>query len=178
MENPSIDPRYDPAFQRGFDGTVATGTRAEVAARRSAPYVASALQRPVETRGGERNAAEPRSVAAVAPVAEPDVAEEPPAAAPVVVVQASAPVLRAPWTNPFAIGLTVVGIVVLALGVWLLQETRRMFESNNGFQTQLDYWFMQSTLFSAPLAIAIGLALLAGVAFLCAVYWSRRPDPA
>ena len=173
-EQPSIDPRYDPAFQRGFDGQVATGSRAQVAARRSTPYVASALQRPAQDR-----AAEPvpnvLTQIGLPPAAPGDAAD--PSAAEFVVVRAAEPALRPPWTNPFAIAAFVLGVASLALGVWVMQETMRMMDSPESFSTQADYWFMQVSTFGGPIALALGVAILAGVLFLCAGYWSRRPLP-
>ena len=85
--------------------------------------------------------------------------------------------LRPPWTNPFAIAAFVLGVASLALGVWVIQETVRMMESPESFTTQADYWFMQVSTFGGPIALALGVAILAGVLFLCASYWSRRPVP-
>ncbi len=173
-EQPTIDPRYDPAFQRGFEGQVATGSRADVAARRSAPYVASALQRPADRPA---TPAQPQPDAAIGlPSATPDTSESV-SAAPVTVVAAEQPA-RPPWTNPFAIAVFALGLVVLFSGAWILQETSRMAQSTEGFQTQADYWYMQIGMIGAPIALGLGVAILAGVLFLCAAYWSRRPSSA
>jgi len=179
-EQPTIDPRYDPAFQRGFDGKVATGSRADVAARRSAPYVTSALQRPAADRpqAPVQVGPPPASGAVLAEStasASPDSDAEP--AARVTVVAAAEQPLRPPWTNPFAIAVFVLGLVVLFSGAWFLQETSRMAQSTEGFQTQADYWYMQVGMIGAPIALGLGVAILAGVLFLCAAYWSRRPSP-
>jgi len=174
-EQPSIDPRYDPAFQRGFDGQVATGSRAQVAARRSTPYVASALQRPAQDRAAEPV---PNVLTQIGlPPAAPGDASDQAGAENVVVVRASEPALRPPWTNPFAIAVFVLGVASLALGVWVMQETVRMMDSPESFSTQADYWFMQVSTFGGPIALALGVAILAGVLFLCAAYWARRPHP-
>lgn len=172
----SIDPRFDPAFQRGYDGSVVTGSRADAAARRSAPYVASALQRPVAEAANTERAPRPPAAppAGPAPLASEADAETPPASAPVV-VQVAAPVLRAPWMNPFVVAVTVLGIVVLALGIWLMQETYRVFAADNGFQSQVDYWFQNVSIVGGPLAVAVGVLILSGVLFVCASYWARRP---
>ena len=171
-EQPTIDPRYDPAFQRGFDGQVATGSRAQVAARRSTPYVASALQRPPQDRAAEPGVAPQIGLPPTAPEATDEQR-----AADVVVVRAAEPALRPPWSNPFAIAAFVLGVASLALGVWVMQETVRMMDSPESFSTQADYWFMQVSTFGGPLALALGVAILAGVLFLCAGYWARRPHP-
>ncbi len=169
-EQPVIDPRYDPAFQRGFTGAVASGGRAD-AVRRPAgalhrPAVASD---PVPAREPER-AAERREAPAVAEGVA-DRAEAAPAA-----LVVAAPALRAPWTNPFAVAVAVLGVAVLATGIWLLQETYRMMQSEQGFQTQVDYWFLQSGMIAGPVFAGLGLAILVAVLMLCAVYWARRPQ--
>jgi hypothetical protein len=169
-EQPSIDPRYDPAFQRGFDGAVATGSRTDVAARRAAPHVTSALQRPV----GDRPAASPReSIDTIIGLPPEPVAAADAVAAPVV---AAAPVpLRPPWTNPFAIVVTLVGVAVLAVGVWLLQEVTRITAGDGSLQSQTDYVLLQWGIYGAPIALALGAAILVAVLLFCAVYWGRRP---
>jgi len=180
-EQPAIDPRYDPAFQRGFEGQVATGSRAEVAARRSAPYVASALQRPGQDRAQDRATApvkaDPQAQIGLPPTvaaaSDPESGHEPE----VVVVQAAEQPVRPPWTNPFAVAVFALGVIVLGVGVWILQENSRMAQSSEGFQTQADYWFMQVGMIGGPIAIGLGVAILSGVLFLCAAYWSRRPAP-
>jgi hypothetical protein len=175
-EQPEIDPRYDPAFQRGYDGAVATGSRADAATRRAAPHVTSALQRTVVQPAAARPAVEPLAqVIGAPPVAtEPDAA---PAASVPAVVQVAAPALRPPWTNPFAIAVAIVGIAVLGAGVWLLQETYQLTQSESGFQSQTDYWFLQWGMIGGPIFTGLGIAILVAVLVLCAAYWSRRPEP-
>jgi|GEM_PF-1050730 len=186
-EQPEIDPRYDPAFQRGYDGTVATGSRSEAATRRTTPHVTSALQRSasahsappagVQSAPGQSGSAErsARDAGGAAPAhADPDAAA---AASAPTVVHVAAPTLRAPWTNPFAIIVTLVGIGVLGTGVWLLQETFQLTQSEDGFQTQTDYWFLQWGMIAAPIFVSLGIAILVAVLVMCAVYWGRRPDP-
>jgi hypothetical protein len=180
-EQPAIDPRYDPAFQRGFEGQVATGSRAQVAARRSAPYVTSALQRPVTDRATAPAPAadDPAALIGLPPAvatASGAFADETAGQTEVVVVQTSEQPQRPPWTNPFAIAVFALGVIVLGVGVWILQETSRMAQSVEGFQTQADYWFMQAGMIGGPIALGLGVAILAGVLFLCAGYWSRRPS--
>lgn len=178
-EQPTIDPRYDPAFQRGFEGQVATGSRAEVAARRSAPYVTSALQRPVADRAPAPAAAPGEGAAHVGlpPTATPASADETEGRPEVVVVQTTDQPQRPPWTNPFAIAAFALGVISLGMGAWVLQETSRMAQSTEGFQTQADYWFMQAGMIGGPIALGLGVAIIAGALFLCAGYWARRPVP-
>ncbi|MGN6273092.1 MAG: hypothetical protein ACTHMQ_08370 [Protaetiibacter sp.] len=179
-EQPEIDPRYDPAFQRGYDGAVATGSRSEAASRRTAPHVTSALQRATVPSAAPRTSETGAGFDGIvtgsgaAPAQAPADATAVASASPV--VQVAAPALRAPWTNPFAIAVTIVGIGVLGVGVWLLQETFQMTQSETGFQTQTDYWFMQWGMIAAPIFVALGIAILVSVLVMCAVYWGRRPD--
>jgi len=179
-EQPVIDPRYDPAFQRGFEGQVATGSRAEVAARRSAPYVASALQRPPQDRDDRPPApakADPLAQIGLPPATTTASDAEATGQTEVVVVQAAEQPTRPPWTNPFAIAAFALGVIVLGVGAWILQENSRMAQSTDGFNSQADYWFMQVGMIGGPIALGLGVAILAGVLFLCAAYWSRRPAP-
>ena len=44
----AIDPRYDPAFQRGFDGEVATGPRGQSTLRRTAAVNPAPARMPVQ----------------------------------------------------------------------------------------------------------------------------------
>lgn len=188
-EQPEIDPRYDPAFQRGYDGTVATGSRSEAATRRTTPHVTSALQRSASSRSappagvqpatgqsGPVSADRPARDAEGAAPAQADTDAAAAASAPTV-VHVAAPTSRAPWTNPFAIIVTLVGIGVLGTGVWLLQETFQLTQSEDGFQTQTDYWFLQWGMIAAPIFVSLGIAILVAVLVMCAVYWGRRPDP-
>ncbi|RQP11766.1 MAG: hypothetical protein EAS51_05055 [Microbacteriaceae bacterium] len=177
-EQPSIDPRYDPAFQRGYSGPVATGSRADAANRvSSAPRVSSALR---------RHEPEPRGVAAAAspdpgeriglPPAVPEARDADTAAASEpAVVHVAAPTMRPPWGNPFAIAVALLGIGAFASGVWLLQEALRLVQSETGFQTQLDYWIMQWGMWGGSIFTGVGVLIVAAVLLLCAVYWSRRP---
>lgn len=179
-EQPEIDPRYDPAFQRGYDGRVATGSRSEAAARRTTPHVTSALQRNIPASAASPRPADPSfDMVVSAPPAtrvESD-ADAAAAASAAPAVQLVAPTLRPPWTNPFAIVVTILGIGVLGVGVWLLQETYQMTQSETGFQTQTDYWVMQWGMTAAPIFVSLGIAILAAVLVMCAVYWGRRPEP-
>jgi hypothetical protein len=175
-EQPDIDPRYDPAFQRGYDGAVATGSRTDAATRRTAPHVTSALQRPVPPPAVSRPADGPFEQIIGPPPGAP-AADAAPAASASAIVQVAAPAMRPPWTNPFAILVALVGIVALGVGVWLLQETYQLTQSEDGFQDQTDYWFLQWGMIGGPVFAALGVAILVAVLVLCAVYWSRRPEP-
>jgi len=183
--SPELDPRYDPAFQRGFDGTVRTGERTD-ADRTAAPRVTSALQRSgrgvgePRANGFDELIAPPPAGGATSPArtasGSPDA--DAASAAPVpTVVRMVAPAMRAPWTNPFAILVTLAGIGALAGGVWMMQEAVRMVETEGQRQTQADYWFIQWSMIASPIFVGLGALVLIGVLMLCAVYWGRRPEP-
>jgi len=182
-ERPEIDPRYDPAFQRGFD---ASRTGAPDAAVAAAPRVTSALQRPVaaaaapaQVTSAERAERAERHASADAgatlATGAGDAAPHPGSATAASGAHAPQPALRPPWTNPFAIVVAIVGIAVLATGVWMLQETHRLVESGEAFQTQVDFWFQQWAMVAGPVFTGLGVAILVAVLMLCAVYWGRRP---
>ncbi len=174
-EQPSIDPRYDPAFQRGYDGPVSTGSRTDAGARAvGAPRVTSALRR---ADPESRRAASDDPVERTSLPAEPDPQPHAAASAEPAIVHVAAPVMRPPWTNPFAIVVAVLSIATLGVGLLLLQESLRLVTSNDGFETQLDYWTLQWGLWGGSILTGVGLAMVAAVLLFCAVYWSRRPQP-
>lgn len=178
-ERPAIDPRYDPAFQRGYDGAAAR--QADADPRRSAPHVTSALQRPAASPPSHARAAEPAHPAAASAYADDAAADadtlgrlDETDAAPAV-VQVVAPAPRPPWTNPFVTLIAVIGVAVLGTGVWLLQSTIRLMEQEDAFTSQTDYWFMQWATIATPVVLALGVSVLVTVLVICAVYWGRRP---
>lgn len=179
-EQPAIDPRYDPAFQRGYDGSRAARPDAS---HRGTPQVTSALQPPAPAATGR--AAEEHAHAAGAS-ATPGARGTPgdpggvgaPAKSAATVNQAAAPPLRPPWTNPFTVLVTVIGIAVLGTGVWILQETLALAQDELRITSQSMYWFLQWGIIASPLVLGLGVAILVAVLIMCAGYWSRRPDPA
>ena len=172
-EQPEFDPRYDPAFQRGFSGQVSTGSRSAAARRRAASYAGGAHPAREIPPAGETE-----SRALADDRVDPAGTATPPASGASAVVQRPEAALRAPWTNPFAIAAAVLGVVVLCGGIWIVQESLRVFGDPNSFRTELDYWSAQSGIFAGPIGIALGIAILAGVLLHCAAYWARRPSPA
>lgn len=186
MAEQPIDPRYDPAFQRGFSGDVATGSRADAAPRSAgtrasgAPHVTSALHRPVaEPRG-----AHPRAEGGAGggpgeriglPPEETIASAEPAAAAQLAVVRIESPALRPPWTNPFAIVVAILGIAALGTGIWLTQQAFRLATESQSFTTQVDYVFLQWSMWGGPVFLGAGVVTIAALLLFCAGYWARRP---
>lgn len=161
-----VDPRYDRAFQRGFDGEVAEGARTSTQVRRTAlvapaPYRSSEPQPDVDDYG-VRDAAPTRSAAVDDPEPTPE---------PVLVRSAS---LRDLTRNPFLVALVVLGAVMTVAGVAWANQARQLVAARGGASTELDYWFLQASVVAAPLTIIAGILILAGVLFIAAIAWSRR----
>src|SRR5690606_29503559 len=118
-EKPGLDPRYNPAFQRGFEASAAadrSGTSPSAGVAQPPPRVASALQAPIglppdASTPSPRATATPPVAASASPTAD---------GAPAATVVVTSPQLRAPWANPFVVSLALVGFGAIALGVWLL----------------------------------------------------------
>ncbi|MBN9140653.1 MAG: hypothetical protein J0H23_07490 [Micrococcales bacterium] len=183
-EQPSIDPRYDPAFQRGYDGAVVAGGRTDAAGRTAsahagaAPHVTSALSRPLAgARPATARAEVPERIGLPPEVEVPASVVPAAASADHAVVRVEAPAMRPPWTNPFAIAVVLVGVGALAFGVWLTQEVFRLAGEEQGFTSQGDYVFLQWSMWGGPIFIGIGVLTLTAVLLFCGVYWSRRPAP-
>ncbi|HWM34075.1 MAG TPA: hypothetical protein VNR36_07530 [Pseudolysinimonas sp.] len=140
-----VDPRYDPAFQRGFEGEVRLPeTPAGAAAEPPADPVAPPAQHPT------------------GPASPP----EPP--------RARALPLRELARNPFLLALSTLGaVLVIGGGAWA-NQARKLVETRGGAATELDYWFLRTSTIAVPLMIAAGVLIIAGVLFVAAVAWNRR----
>ncbi|MEO5919766.1 MAG: hypothetical protein ABIQ01_01350 [Pseudolysinimonas sp.] len=158
-----VDPRYDPAFQRGFEGQVRSGLRKRTSVRRSslvspAPYRAEEPEPDVEEYGVQ-DATQTRTGA-----------EEEPEPAPEHVPVSSLGV-RDLRRNPFLIALVAVGLVLTIGGIaWAVHARQTVAD----LATELDYWYLQASVVGAPLTIVAGIAVLAGVLFVAAARWNRR----
>jgi hypothetical protein len=164
-----VDPRYDPAFQRGFQGKVASGLRSSAAVRRTAlvspaPYrVNHDKQEPRPQEDGTVEAEPTRSAAEEEPAATPEHV----AVAPVAMRQ----LLR----NPFLVALLVIGGGMTFGGLGWANQARLLVTERRGAATDLDYWFLQASVVGAPLTIVAGIGIIAGVLFIAAAAWNRRP---
>lgn len=158
-----VDPRYDPAFQRGFEGQVTSGLRARTSVRRSAlvspaPY-RSGGQEPEVEENGVQEAGQTRTGADAEPAPPPEQ----------VSVQSAG--VRNLGRNPFLIALVVLGLTLTIAGIVWANQARATVTD---LATELDYWFLQASVVGAPLTIVAGIAVLAGVLFVAAVAWNRR----
>lgn len=160
-----VDPRYDPAFQRGFEGTVSSTVRARAAVRRDAivspaPFRSAEAEPEVDDQGVE---------AAAPALASTDETFEPPELVPV-----NRSLGREFFRNPFVVLLVLLGGGMIIGGSVWANQGRALVAARGGASTELDYWFLQATVTSAPLTILAGIGILAGVLFLAAAFWNRR----
>ncbi len=166
----NIDPRFDPAFQRGFDP--ATPIRERVPDPTPRPTA------PVE--------APPASIPEPARLVAPTAARTPLPAAelgdgePVIMtVQDADEPDREPAPessqarNPFLIVLAIVAVVLVAVGVWLFVQSGNEFNSRE-VRSQGDYMSLDATIHMAPFVALLGAATAIGVLFLFAAKWRKR----
>ncbi len=158
-----VDPRYDPAFQRGFDGQVRSGMRSRTSGRRSAlvspaPYRSSEPEPEVE-ECGVQEAGQTRTGAQDEPEPAPEHVSVRPAG------------VRDLGRNPFLRTLVALGMVLTIGGIAWASHARQTVAD---LATELDYWDLQASVVGAPLTIITGIAVFAGVLFVAAAAWNRR----
>ena len=164
-----IDPRFDPAFQRGFDQTIPIDE-----------YVPDPLPR--------KTAAAPAPAAPI--VAPPTIAPVPPAA-PKAQPTAIAPDYidvefdadtetvtepepdSSPSRNPFLLFLGIISIALVAAGIWLFVRSGDAFNSRD-VRSQGDYMSLDATIHMAPFIALLGGATAIGVLFVFASKWKKR----
>ena len=168
-DDAAIDPRYDAAFQRGFDGEVATGPRGQSTLRRTAAVnpaparLAPKAAEPFEPADVEQP--EHLPTLALAPEAPTAAAAE---AAPVAVTTP-----RELLRNPFMIALGVLGAVLILVGAIWAYEGFATIVKNGGTRNEVEFWAAQTMSFGAPLAIVVGLAVVAVLLVLFGRAWQR-----
>jgi hypothetical protein len=168
-DEPKIDPRYDPAFQRGFTGEVHTGQHPHGAVRATRP--------PAYTPGADssQRRAEPLADTSVPPAYVVTPADDDPDDA--AVVRDEVEVDEAPprplTRNPFILALSLLGAALVVAGIsWAITGRATMTESGS-LASERDYWYVQAALVGAPVTIAAGALIIAGVLFMFAHAWSR-----
>ncbi|MDM4761577.1 hypothetical protein QT381_00955 [Galbitalea sp. SE-J8] len=171
-----LDPRFDPAFQRGYVGEVRTQHRRPTIGTPSvlpagslvdgrpspSPSVATAPVAPTA-------AALPATLPATLPAPPTVVTTEPDADAD---ADADDAVVSRVRVNPFVIALVALAIGFGLVGVWLVQVALAPVEDTNNASQQA--WIMvQLATYGAPIAFgAAGLAIVAAVAVL-GIRWRR-----
>jgi hypothetical protein len=152
-DSADFDPRFDPAFQRGFGGGPTTDAPARAVPRSPAPV-------PVPAQIGL-----PPVVSA--PVTSDGTISEPQGGP-----DAAADVDAPTRINPFLIALTTASVLLVAGGLWGVQAAREPFLQTE-VSAQADYVGLQMLMEFAPMAIILGLATGLGVLFFLAAGWRR-----
>jgi hypothetical protein len=157
-----FDPRFDPAFQRGFDP--ATPVAASIPAPRPVDPVAQAR-------------------VTATPPAPPVQQASPPAVAPDSTDALISSYLDAPETgeadpsapgrNPFLFALGIVAIVLVVAGIWLFVQSGAAFNSRQ-VRSQGDYMSLDATIHMAPFIALLGGATAIGVLFVFAARWRKK----
>ena len=171
-DDKNIDPRFDPAFQRGFEGTVETTRRRPTV---GTPSVLPAGQTPQPPRPTQTSAV---PAAATRP-ALPDYAQRTTAGdrpSPTDDFDALAesepePVRRR--VNPFVIALVVIAVVFIGLGLWGAQFANTVYQSDT-LSTSISYVTVLLTISGSAVSIGLGVATLVGIVFLYAARYGRR----
>ena len=165
----AIDPRYDPAFQRGFDGEVATGPRGQSTLRRTAAVNPAPARLPVQ------RVEEPEPAAVEQPEHLPTLALSPegPAAPIVETAAVSVTTPRELARNPFMIALAALGAVLIFAGAIWAYEGFATIVKNGGTRNEVEFWAAQTMSFGAPLAIVVGLGIAAVLLVLFGRSWQR-----
>lgn len=179
--NTRIDPRFDPAFQRGFDPSTPVDEHVPVAAPRRVPSVG-----PTAVSGSPAPIAAPARIIPVQAPPPPPVAQR--ATLPVIPTpETPDEVVRleesteseeaaddaSPTRNPFLLALGIIAVVLIAVGIWLFGQTGDAFNSRE-VRSQGDYMTLVATIQMAPFIALLGGATAIGVVFMFAAKWRRR----
>lgn len=167
------DPRFDPAFQRGYEGETIAKPRQQV---RPAP-TSERLVAPVATPAEQQSRVFAEAQAQPRPrTVEPEgrreaerfdfetreprgsIADEP---------------VRL-HTNPFIIALLVLAIVLIGGGIHVGSRIDDWYSDvrPNG----IDFSVLNMLQFGVPISIGLGVAIVIGVLFLFAIRWRGRSD--
>ena len=74
--------------------------------------------------------------------------------------------------NPFLAALSAISVLLIAGGLGTSQWIRSLFQDDD-IRLDLDYFSLDTLKIAAPLAVALGIAIGAGVLFVYAIRWNR-----
>jgi len=149
------DPRFDPRFQRGYDGPEPPAP--------STPAVPS----PIEAGTSSRGIAEPPTETAAA--------REAGAFAEAAVGSNGDESWSPPRRNPFAISLLIGGLALIGVGLWLIWTVASSSSYPDGYnQAAVTFTFVQQTV--SPAVLLAGLVGVIGWLVLGALAASARKD--
>jgi len=75
--------------------------------------------------------------------------------------------------NPFLVALTAISVVLIAGGLATSQWIRSLFQEDD-IRLDLDFFSLDTLKIAAPLAVALGIAIGAGVLFVYAIRWNKN----
>ena len=78
-----------------------------------------------------------------------------------------------PKANPFLVALTAISIALIAGGLGTSQWIRSLFQDED-IRLDLDFFSLDTLKIAAPLAVALGIAIGAGVLFVYAIRWNKN----
>lgn len=156
-----LDPRFDPAFQRGYDGVMPSGSSA------TPPPAAPPVATP--PAAAPASTPEPRTL----PREEVLPSATAPTSAPRTLLTPDAFVAEEPRRlNPWLIALGAVSVVLTLGGLLLITRLRDLFADTQN-SAEFDYVVLQSLIIGAPILVGLGLATGIGLLFVLAVRRSR-----
>ena len=158
-----LDPRFDPAFQRGFDQSTPIEHYVPASVPRKRPEVTLPVVPAARADEASPSEDSPTENAAATPVSL-DAAESP--------TQSVAEDVSS-TRNPYLLVLLIVAVVLIVVGVILFVQTGNEFNSSE-VQSQGDYMSLNATIEMAPFISLLGGATLIGVLFVFAVRYRRR----
>lgn len=165
-----FDPRFDPAFQRGYDGTA----DAERSPARTATSAAAPRAHPAQPDAVSQPYFQRQPIARSQPVAQP----QPVDAQPRVVAQDGTAtsfdefVETARRPNPFLVALVLLSVALVGGGLYLVMRLPGLAADAQSSEA-IDFATLQVLVEAAPIAISLGVATAAGVLFVFATRWDR-----
>jgi hypothetical protein len=163
--NAEVDPRFDPAFQRGFDPTIPIQEYVPEPSPRRVVIPPAAAQ-PVVSRADPVPAAPDPAPAGLlsewdgaradASGADPEPSAE-----------------STPSRNPFLLLLGLIAVALVVAGVWLFIQSGEAFNSTL-VRSQGDYMSLDASIHAAPFIALLGGATAIGVVFVFASKWRAR----
>lgn len=146
------DPRFDPAFQRGFDGATQAVPRERLHSTAAVVPVVDAQRRLSEASSAPRPGVQSESITPERErESEPERDREP----------------EPRRANPFIIALLAVALLLVGGGLYLVSQLAQLF-ANPSETTQYDYITLQALTIGAPIIIGLGIATGIGVLFIYA----------
>ena len=75
--------------------------------------------------------------------------------------------------NPFLVALTAISVTLIAGGLGTSQWIRSLYAEDD-IRLDLDFFSLDTLKIAAPLAVALGIAIGAGVLFVYAIRWNKN----